>query len=117
MSDKMEVILVDVGHPCNAGWNGRRLLEDVLNMKTKAVVNNCDGPWMLVHGIEWDCFMDDDYPPLVPSCPALQTVRMRLRQIESVIDVKRVRYGSDNHSNGWRLELRSNKLTVAGNLL
>lgn len=72
------------------GSNPDSTLDDVLTM-IESLRNNDKmyGPYMLYHSTDWDKYMDNDY--LVSSTGLSQlTLRNRLRQIEDIIDVRRL---------------------------
>ena len=69
-------------------------VSDVLEMRQLAYDQSFYGPFMLYHSSDWDTFLDNDYGVGTPGATAAfapnQTLRMRLRQIEGIQDVRRL---------------------------
>lgn len=72
--------------PTNGSWTPNATLLDVLQMKLKARQHYYYGPWVLYCGIGWDPYMDDDYKSTNAS--SVGTLRMRLKMIENIKDVR-----------------------------
>ena len=67
------------------GTNGATTVDDVLAMIEQANNAYFYGPFMLYHSTDWDKYMDDDY-----RAQDSRTLRQRLRQIEGIMDVRRL---------------------------
>lgn len=67
------------------GSNGSTTVDEVLAMVEDLNDANFYGPFMLYHSTDWDKFLDDDY-----RAQDTRTLRQRLRQIESIQDVRRL---------------------------
>jgi hypothetical protein len=86
-----------------AGTNPEATVNDVLNMRDQLYANKFYGPFMLYHSNDWDKYMDNDYARAVvggTSIATSKTLRERLRDIEGIMDVKRLDffYGSQPSS-------------------
>lgn len=71
------------------GSNPEATVDDVLAMLDLAYAAKFYGPFMLYHSTDWDRYMDNDYI-LTGGNVATQTLRNRLRSIESIQDVRRL---------------------------
>lgn len=69
------------------GTNGSTTVDDVLAMIQLASNSYFYGPFMLYHSSGWDQYMDDDY-----RANDARTLRGRLRQIDAIVDVRRLDY-------------------------
>jgi uncharacterized linocin/CFP29 family protein len=74
--------------PVASGWTAATTLAEVLNMKHLSQVASHYGPWMLYCSTAWDEYMDNDYVAAAPQ----NTLRMRLRMIEGIQDVRTLDY-------------------------
>jgi hypothetical protein len=76
------------------GSNPNATLANVLAMRDLLYAQNFFGPYMLYHSADWDQFMDNDYVFILSSGAAApsQTLRNRIREIEDVMDVRRLDY-------------------------
>lgn len=75
--------------PTSGSWTASQCLGDVLAMVDQLTAQNFFGPFMLYHSNDWDQYMDNDYI-LTGGNVATQTLRNRLRQIETIQDVRRL---------------------------
>lgn len=66
-------------------WTCQRILEEVLRLKEKAGKSGDPGPWWIVHGLDWDYLLDDDWIPEMGQ--PFETVRQHLRGVEQIVDV------------------------------
>lgn len=71
------------------GTNAPTTNGDVLHMLEVLRNQNFYGPFMLYHSTDWDQYMDNDYYVSGGNNPGL-TLRNRLRQIEDIVDVRRL---------------------------
>ncbi|GIW60132.1 MAG: hypothetical protein KatS3mg087_1198 [Patescibacteria group bacterium] len=78
--------------PNSTGWKPSDTLNDVLAMIELLQNKNFFGPYMIYHSTDWDKYMDGDYYALATSGMAAptKTLRQRLREIDSVKDVRRL---------------------------
>lgn len=75
------------------GSNADVTLDEVLEMIETMANNRFYGPFMLYHSTDWDKFMDDDY-----RAQDTRTLRMRLRQIDAIVDVRRLDFLTDTYT-------------------
>jgi hypothetical protein len=80
---------VGLSKPTDAGWTPASTLASVLAMRQVLYNNKFYGPFMLYHSNDWDNYLDNDYI-LTGGNVATQTLRERLRRIESIMDVRRL---------------------------
>ena len=77
-------------NPSNyGGWTASMTIGDVLTLLDLAKLNKFYGPFMLYHSNDWDKYMDNDYI-LTGGNVATQTLRNRLRNIDGIMDVRRL---------------------------
>jgi hypothetical protein len=75
------------------GSNPEATLADVLAGRDQLFANKFYGPFMLYHSNDWDKYMDNDYARAVVGSTSIatsKTLRQRLRDIEGIIDVRRL---------------------------
>jgi len=75
--------------PTHGGWTAGRTLSDVLGMIETLMNQNFFGPFMVYHSTDWDQYLDNDYI-LTGGNVATQTLRDRLREIDAIVDVRRL---------------------------
>lgn len=80
--------------PTGGSWTPGKTLADVLGALDQLRLNKFYGPFMVYHSNDWDQYLDNDY---IVSAGAgnvsglsMQTLRNRLRQIDGVVDVRRL---------------------------
>jgi hypothetical protein len=71
------------------GSNGEDVMTDVLEMIDLAYTDDHYGPYMLYHSTDYSQYMDNLFSTTEPSAG---TLRNRLREIDDVIDVRRLDY-------------------------
>lgn len=74
--------------PASTGWTPATTLADVLDMKDMSQAVDHYGPWMLYFSTAWDKYLDNDMSTNYPN----KTLRMRLREIDGIQDVRTVNY-------------------------
>ncbi|MHA1170341.1 MAG: major capsid protein [Candidatus Hodarchaeales archaeon] len=74
--------------PTAGGWTAATAVNEVLEMKLQANQAFHYGPYMLYCSTAWDVYLDDDYS----SSKGDNTLRERLRAIESISDVRTLDY-------------------------
>jgi hypothetical protein len=84
---------VYVGLPTPTGSNGEAILDAVLGMRDALQADNFFGPWMLYHSSDWDRYLDDDY-----RAQDSRTLRMRLKEIGGIQDVRRLDFFTSTFS-------------------
>jgi hypothetical protein len=75
------------------GSNPQNTVDDVLAMRSLLMLNKFRGPFMLYHSNDWDRYLDNDYARALvggTSIATSKTLRQRLRDIEGIVDVRRV---------------------------
>jgi hypothetical protein len=75
------------------GTNPDATVSDVLAMRDTLFANKFYGPFMLYHSNDWDKHMDNDYARAVVGANSIatsKTLRQRLRDIEGILDVRRL---------------------------
>ena len=83
------------------GINPSSTVSDVLAMRETLYNDNFFGPFMLYHSKDWDKWLDNDYyatATAVGITGANQTLRQRLRQIEGIVDVRRLDFFTNTYS-------------------
>jgi hypothetical protein len=75
------------------GTNGATTVTDVLAMIAQAAAAHYYGPFMLYHSTDWDKWLDDDY-----RATDSRTLRQRLRQIDSIVDVRRLDFLTNTYT-------------------
>lgn len=83
---------VSVGDPTDSGWNGKKLLSDILKMRQASIEAKHYGPWVLYVGKGWDQYLDEDYSDNKGD----NTVRERLRAIDGIQDIISLDYMASN---------------------
>ncbi len=71
------------------GWVAKDTVTDVLQAINQLKLNRFFGPFMVYTSDDWDPYLDGDYI-LTGGNVATQTLRNRLRDIEDVVDVRRL---------------------------
>lgn len=78
------------------GWTPLDLVKDVLAARNAIYQNRFYGPFMIYHSNDWDQYLDQDYIATTSAAGGAtagvttQTLRDRLREIESIEDVRRL---------------------------
>jgi len=80
------------------GSNPEVTVADVLNMRSTLYGNRYYGPFMIYHSTDWDQYLDNDYARLGGN-NANTTLRRRLREIEGVLDVRRLDFMAPTDTN------------------
>lgn len=83
------ITFTGLSDPSDPGWSPSDTLADVLEMRQDLYNNKFYGPFMLYHSNDWDNYLDNDYI-LTGGNVATQTLRDRLREIEGIMDVRRL---------------------------
>jgi uncharacterized linocin/CFP29 family protein len=71
-----------------SGWDGSRLVQEILNLKELAKEQLHYGPFSLYMGTAWDRFLDDDYS----SAKGSNTLRERVNQISAIDSIETLDY-------------------------
>lgn len=72
------------------GWTPLDTLKDVLLCLQQLRAQKFYGPFMVYHSNDWDAYMDQDYFLQTSNMVGTQTLRNRLRDIDGVMDVRRL---------------------------
>jgi uncharacterized linocin/CFP29 family protein len=72
----------------NPVWTGKKLVNEVLQMKQKSLDDRFYGPWILYTSPAWDIVLDDDYV----ENNGTSTLRARLKQIDGISDIRVLDY-------------------------
>jgi hypothetical protein len=75
--------------PTHSGWTAATTLADVLGCMDTLRAHKFYGPFMVYHSNDWDQYMDTDYI-LSGGNVATMTLRNRLRDIDGIMDVRRL---------------------------
>lgn len=78
----------DLTTPGSGGWTPNTTVQEVLAMRQQSMNAFHYGDWMLYNSPNWDEYLDEDYS----SAKGDNTLRMRLKNIKGIKDVKTVDY-------------------------
>ena len=86
--------------PTAGGWKPDTTVANVINLRELLYAVNMYGPFMLYCSTDWDRYLDGDYYALATSGMAAptQTLRQRLKQIDGIMDVRRLDYFTSTFS-------------------
>jgi len=76
--------------PTNSGWTGETFLGEILSMIVALYNAHHYGPYMLYCAPSWDQYLDDDF-----KAASDKTLRNRVKEVSSIIDVRTLDYLSD----------------------
>jgi hypothetical protein len=84
----------DMTAPTAVGWDPSTTVGEFLDCLEALYVNNFYGPFMVYHSTAWAPFLDNDYYRLASSgaVAPTKTLRQRLKEIDGIVDVKRLDY-------------------------
>jgi len=76
--------------PTSSGWTGETFLGEILSMIVALYANYHYGPYMLYCAPAWDQYLDNDF-----KAASDKTLRNRVKEVSSIIDVRTLDYLTD----------------------